>query len=216
MPLPQEVLDMFFRDYMDEKTEAVRENRGPASLGPRFILDFGTDYQTWPWFDIVQAQAAGFTAEQMPNDKNARLLAVLDLPNDHDEITLVMAKTMSLLGPPQWAAVYNDAYRMKLDEATDAGVLERGDIERLFYETVNPKITELLTMVAVHADGETCIMEVTFKYDDRGKVVFDDIEINHSIPLVGWMTTLLRLMVSLSGRHPIEIMEELNTVYRRN
>lgn len=210
MEIPIDIMENFIEDFVIVKQLRVREAGGPANVDMTFVLDFGTTYKDWPFYDAVKVKAEF----DMDGDSDDNLLAVASMPNDRTEITLFFTRMMTMFGPPAWAGVICDSYERILTpkqvDELKAGEWApgRGDLEREFEENPLTDIHEAITAEAIHVNGDRVSWRQRFFYNDQGQIVFEERERREATlkAAYGFLAELLSRVVELHGKEPYDIL----------
>lgn len=209
MEIPTDIVEYFLDEYEAEKVALAVINGGPVDMDLRFILDFGRDFEQWPFYrrdKIIEEM--GVDPEDELGDR--RLLAVADIPNDREQILVYFARMMTWLGPPEWCAVLCDAYEKHIspeDIEQMARDAKRGDLERDYRENPYTDVIEVITGDACHSNGSFVAWRHRFGYDDQGQVQFNgDRERRDARRAGGYLATLLQSVVELHGKEPYDIL----------
>ena len=201
MPFPDGVIESFWNDWVAMKNDGVKEEGFDCDIGMMFVFDFGTEYREWPFFDEQQFYEM---QPEMTDNVEDPLLAVMSFPNDRLVITHSIAGLMAKLGPPKWAAIFTDGYMLK-GERDQLGEPARGDLEQAF-EAGDDRINEVLSVSAVHSDGDQLVWHQVYKRSDHDIVLT---EMDKGMPRSGWMVTLLERIVQLRNDDPVEVLTML-------
>lgn len=208
MEIPIDIMENFIEDFVIVKQLYVAEAGGPANVDLTFVLDFGTEYRKWPFYDPAKVK---IDMGMDPEASDDRLLAVASMPNSRAEITMFFARLMTMFGPPEWAGVIADSYERILTpkqvEALKSGELV-GDLESEFMENPVTDIHEVITAEALHANGDRVSWRQRFSYGDQGQIVFEELERREAkmVEAYGFLAELLSHVVELHGKEPYDIL----------